>query len=141
MWRPPQGSCQAQCRVPWLLMMMMLPSLAQVVSSKNPRTIIVAFDSFSEHKIYRKRVRKTSRIVAHDEAQEAKAGDYVQIVPCVPISKTKRHKLDTIVKKFEYYVDESTGYELATTCISTAPRAPALAQAVRIICNPRRLVH
>lgn len=38
-----------------------------MVSAKSAKTIIVNYDSFSEHPLYRKRVRKTSRIVAHDE--------------------------------------------------------------------------
>jgi small subunit ribosomal protein S17 len=81
----------------------------KVVSAKNANTIIVNYDSFKEHKLYRKRVRSTSRIVAHDEEGRASAGDYVRIVPCRPVSKTKRFRLDAIIKKFEYIVDEQTG--------------------------------
>jgi small subunit ribosomal protein S17 len=83
-----------------------LSATAQVVSAKNDKTIIINFDSFKEHPLYRKRVRKTSRIVAHDEEGKAGLGDYVRIVPCAPVSKTKRFRLDAIVKKFGYIVDE-----------------------------------
>jgi small subunit ribosomal protein S17 len=76
------------------------------VSAKNDKTIIVNFDSFKEHPLYRKRVRKTSRIVVHDEEGKAGLGDYVRIVPCAPVSKTKRFRLDAIVKKFGFIVDE-----------------------------------
>lgn len=78
----------------------------QVVSAKNTKTIIVAYDSFSEHPLYRKRVRKTSRIVAHDEDGKAGPGDYVRIIPCAPVSKSKRFRLDAIIKKFGFLVDE-----------------------------------
>lgn len=78
--------------------------VAQVVSAKSAKTIIVNYDSFSEHPLYRKRVRKTSRIVAHDEEGKAGPGDYVRIVPCAPVSKTKRFRLDSIIKKFGYIV-------------------------------------
>lgn len=81
----------------------------QVVSSKASKTIIVAFHSYSEHPIYHKRVQKTSRVVAHDEDGSATIGDYVAIIPCRPVSKTKRFKLEKIVKKYAYAVDETTG--------------------------------
>lgn len=95
----------------------------QVVSARNANTIIVNFDSFSEHKLYRKRVRKTSRIVAHDEEGAASAGDYVRIVPCRPVSKTKRFRLDAVIKKFAYNVDEQTGEvaALGACCADTFP--------------------
>ena len=80
--------------------------MAQVISAKNDKTIIINFDSFKEHPLYRKRVRKTSRIVAHDEEGKAGLGDVVRIVPCAPVSKTKRFRLDAIVKKFGFLVDE-----------------------------------
>ena len=83
-----------------------VPAVAQVISAKNDKTIIINFDSFKEHPLYRKRVRKTSRIVAHDEDGKAGLGDVVRIVPCAPVSKTKRFRLDAIVKKFGFLVDE-----------------------------------
>lgn len=94
--------------------------VTQVVSAKNPKTIIINYDSFKEHKLYRKRVRSTSRIVAHDEECKASPGDYVRIVPCRPVSKTKRFRLDAIIKRFEYNVDEQTGEVAALGALTSA---------------------
>lgn len=81
----------------------------QVISAKSDKTIIIAYESFKEHKLYRKRMKNTSRIPAHDEEGLASTGDYVQIVPCRPISKSKRFKLGRIINKFELEVDDQTG--------------------------------
>ena len=113
----PLGRSNLVTRMTTIYFVKILAARAQVVSSKNPKTIIVAFHSYSEHPLYRKRVRKTSRIVAHDEANLAGLGDYVSITPCVPVSKTKRFKLDRVIKKYEYAVDETTGCVLRL-CLS-----------------------
>eukprot|EP00208_Stichococcus_sp_RCC1054_P001818 CAMPEP_0206136680 /NCGR_PEP_ID=MMETSP1473-20131121/1924_1 /ASSEMBLY_ACC=CAM_ASM_001109 /TAXON_ID=1461547 /ORGANISM="Stichococcus sp, Strain RCC1054" /LENGTH=155 /DNA_ID=CAMNT_0053529397 /DNA_START=136 /DNA_END=603 /DNA_ORIENTATION=+ len=83
--------------------------LGRVISAKSDKTIIIAYESFKEHKLYRKRMKNTSRIPAHDEEGLASTGDYVQIVPCRPISKSKRFKLGRIINKFELEVDDQTG--------------------------------
>lgn len=70
-----------------------------VVSDKMDKTITVAVESKSRHKLYNKLVKKTSKYAAHDENNEAKNGDVVQIMGTRPLSKNKRYRLVKIVKE------------------------------------------
>lgn len=71
-----------------------------VVSSDKPdKTIVVTIGRQMTHPLYRKKYSASRKITAHDEKNEAKAGDKVAIVECRPISATKRFKLDRIIEK------------------------------------------
>lgn len=70
--------------------------VGRVVSTKNSKTIIVAVDIYIKHPLYGKRFRKTKRIAAHDETQQAKLGDIVKITSTRPYSKTKTFRLEKI---------------------------------------------
>jgi len=60
-----------------------------VVSDKMDKTIIVAVTSFKAHKKYKKKYKSTNRYKVHDEKNQYKIGDVVQIIPSRPISKDK----------------------------------------------------
>lgn len=70
-----------------------------VVSDKMDKTITVAVQTSSRHKVYNKPVKKTSKFTAHDENNTAKIGDVVEIMGTRPLSKNKRYRLVKIVKE------------------------------------------
>lgn len=69
-----------------------------VVSTKMQKTVNVAVDRYKVHKKYKKRVRYTRKFMAHDEAEVARDGDLVMIVPSQKISKNKHFVLREILR-------------------------------------------
>ena len=72
-----------------------------VVSDKMDKTIVVSVDTFGTHKIYKKRVKKSTKFHVHDENNQAKVGDVVNFMEVRPLSKTKHYVLVEIVKAKE----------------------------------------
>lgn len=70
-----------------------------VVSDKMDKTVVVAVTDSVRHPLYKKIVRRTRKFHAHDEANEAKAGDKVAIVETRPLSKTKRWRVGEILER------------------------------------------
>lgn len=70
-----------------------------VTSDARDRTITVRVDSSHRHPVYGKIVRSSSKLHAHDEANEAGVGDVVRVIECRPLSKQKRWRLVEIVEK------------------------------------------
>lgn len=70
----------------------------RVVSDKMDKTIVVLVERRVQHPIYDKYVRRSTRITAHDENNEAKAGDAVEISECRPVSKRKAWRLVRVVE-------------------------------------------
>jgi len=73
--------------------------VGKVVSDKMEKTIVVEVISNMLHPVYQKYVKRTKKYKAHDENNEAKIGDTVQIIESRPISKEKTWKLVEIVEK------------------------------------------
>ena len=73
--------------------------IGTVVSDKMDKTIVVAVETFVDHPIYKKRVRKTTKFKAHDENNECGIGDRVKLMETRPLSKDKRWRLVQIVEK------------------------------------------
>ncbi|MDQ6826805.1 MAG: 30S ribosomal protein S17 [Candidatus Eremiobacteraeota bacterium] len=71
----------------------------RVASSKMNKTIVVVSETRVPHRVYGKIVRKSVRFKAHDERNEAGAGDLVRIMECRPLSRDKRWRLIEIVEK------------------------------------------
>jgi small subunit ribosomal protein S17 len=71
----------------------------QVVSNKMDKTISVAIERVVKHPTYGKFVRRTTKLLAHDENNEAKEGDTVSITPCRPLSRHKSWRLLAIVER------------------------------------------
>lgn len=69
-----------------------------VVSAAMEKTIVVRVDVIKAHPKYKKTMRRSIRLHAHDERGEAKAGDVVRLVETRPLSKTKRWRLAEIVE-------------------------------------------
>ncbi len=73
--------------------------IGTVTSDKRDKTITVSIVSRETHPLYRKQFTKTRKYTAHDEKNEAKVGDRVQIAMSRPISKTKAYTLVKIIEK------------------------------------------
>ena len=65
------------------------PMVGKVVSNKMDKSVSVAIERLIKHPIYGKYIRRTTKIVAHDEDNKCQEGDTVSISPCKPISKNK----------------------------------------------------
>jgi small subunit ribosomal protein S17 len=70
-----------------------------VVSDKTAKTIVVEIDRTVRHPVYRKVLRRSQRYMAHDEQDEAREGDLVQIVESRPLSARKRWRLEQILRR------------------------------------------
>src|SRR5882757_6044972 len=71
----------------------------KVVSSKMQKTITVAVERLVKHPQYGKYVRRTTKLLAHDETGESKEGDVVEIVECRPLSRRKAWRLARVVTR------------------------------------------
>lgn len=70
-----------------------------VVSDARDKTITVRIDTAQSHPRYGKIVRRSKKLHAHDENNEAAVGDLVQLVECRPLSRQKRWRLVEVVEK------------------------------------------
>ena len=75
--------------------------VGQVVSDKMDKTIVVAIEDSVQHKLYKKIVKRTYKLKAHDENNECGVGDTVKVMECRPLSKAKRWRLVETIKKAE----------------------------------------
>ena len=71
----------------------------RVVSTKMQKTIAVEIERLIRHEQYGKFIRRTTKLLAHDENSESKEGDTVEIVPCRPLSRRKSWKLSRVVTR------------------------------------------
>ncbi len=70
-----------------------------VVSDKMDKTIVVAVETRVKHPIYKKTVKRTYKLKAHDEENSCKVGDIVKVMETRPLSKDKRWRLVEVVEK------------------------------------------
>ena len=73
--------------------------VGRVLSNKMDKTLVVLVESYRNHPIYKKAVRKVKRYKVHDEKNECKMGDTVKIVETRPLSKEKRWRVAEIIVK------------------------------------------
>ena len=73
--------------------------VGKVVSDKRAKTITVLIERRTKHELYGKIVARTSKYHAHDENNECKMGDVVEISECRPISKTKAWTVTRMIDK------------------------------------------
>lgn len=73
--------------------------VGKVVSDKMDKTIVVAIEDRVQHPLYKKFMKKTYKLKAHDENNEANIGDRVKVMETRPISKDKRWRLVEIIEK------------------------------------------
>jgi small subunit ribosomal protein S17 len=73
--------------------------LGTVVSSKADKTITVRVEVVRRHPVYEKVIRRSATIHAHDERNEANAGDVVRVIESRPLSRSKRWRLVEVLEK------------------------------------------
>jgi small subunit ribosomal protein S17 len=74
-------------------------NIGKVVSNKMDKTIVVAIQENVTHPLYKKVIKKTTKLMAHDENNECNIGDKVLIMETRPLSKDKRWRLAQIILK------------------------------------------
>ena len=73
--------------------------VGKVVSAKCDKTITVMVETYRKHPLYGKRVKYSKKFTAHDELNQAKEGDIVEIMETRPLSKDKYFRLVRIVER------------------------------------------
>ncbi len=73
--------------------------IGTVSSNAGDKTIVVKVETRKTHPLYRKQYKETTKFMAHDEKNEAKVGDKVEIVECRPLSARKHFQLNKILEK------------------------------------------
>lgn len=73
--------------------------VGQVVSDRMDKTITVMIERRVEHPLYRKYVRRSTKLLAHDENNECGQGDTVAIEECRPLSKNKSWRLARVLER------------------------------------------
>ena len=73
--------------------------VGRVVSNKMQKTIVVAIEDNIKHPLYKKVIKKTVKFKAHDENNECRIGDKVEIMETRPLSKDKNWRLVRIIEK------------------------------------------
>ncbi len=74
-------------------------AVGKVVSDKMEKTIVVAIEDSVKHPLYKKIIKRTVKLKAHDENNECKIGDRVRVMETRPLSKDKRWRLVEIIEK------------------------------------------
>lgn len=72
-----------------------------VVSDKMDKTVVVAVERLVRHPRYKKYIRKTKKLVAHDKDNQCGIGDTIRVKETRPLSKTKRWTVAEIIRKAE----------------------------------------
>lgn len=75
--------------------------IGKVVSDKPDKTILVEVERIVKHPFYKKYIKTRKKFMVHDDKNQAKPGDIVEIVEVRPFSKNKRWKLVKIIEKSE----------------------------------------
>ncbi|MEX2497181.1 MAG: 30S ribosomal protein S17 [Woeseia sp.] len=73
--------------------------VGRVVSDKMDKSVSVSVERLIKHPVYGKYIRKTSKVMAHDETNECKQGDRVAIRECRPMSKKKAWQVVNVIEK------------------------------------------
>ena len=73
--------------------------IGKVTSDKMDKTIVVAIENHVNHPLYKKVVKRTYKLKAHDENNECRIGDTVKVMETRPLSKDKRWRLVEIVER------------------------------------------
>ena len=73
--------------------------VGKVVSDKMDKTVVVAIVDNVKHPIYKKIIKRTVKLKAHDENNECRIGDRVEVMETRPLSKDKRWRVTNIIEK------------------------------------------
>ena len=67
--------------------------ICNVVSTKGQQTVVIEVTRLYRHPLYKKQIRRTRRLAAHNESMELLVGDKIMVVPTRPMSRTKHYKV------------------------------------------------
>ena len=73
--------------------------VGKVISDKMDKTVVVAVENRVAHPLYKKIIKRTYKLKAHDENNECRVGDRVRVMETRPLSKDKRWRLVEIIEK------------------------------------------
>ncbi|RDH88060.1 MAG: 30S ribosomal protein S17 [endosymbiont of Seepiophila jonesi] len=73
--------------------------VGQVVSSAMDKSITVSIERQVKHPLYGKYIRRSTKVLAHDESNECNQGDTVMVEQCRPLSKTKKWRLVKVIER------------------------------------------
>lgn len=73
--------------------------VGKVVSDKMDKTVVVAIIDNVKHPLYKKIIKRTVKLKAHDEKNECRIGDRVEVMETRPLSKDKRWRVTNIIEK------------------------------------------
>ena len=115
--------------------------VGRVVSDKMDKTVVVAIEWRQTHRLYKKSVRRFTKLVVHDEQNDSTVGDQVSIVETRPLSKTKRWRVSEVLQRRDVpeikpvEVDQTLEREIqgglteeAAVAVTEAPVAEALVE-------------
>ena len=74
-------------------------NVGRVVSNKMDKTIVVSIEDSVKHPLYKKIIKRTVKLKAHDENNECSIGDRVRVMETRPLSKEKRWRLVEVIEK------------------------------------------
>jgi small subunit ribosomal protein S17 len=83
--------------------------VGRVVSDKMEKTVVVAVEGITAHRLYKKRIRRTNKYKAHNPENRARSGDWVRIIEARPLSKEKRWRVLEILGPGGAPVTEAKG--------------------------------
>jgi small subunit ribosomal protein S17 len=95
----PAGAAPASAAVPAQELRGARTLTGRVVSNKMQKTIAVEIERLVRHPTYGKYIRRTTKLLAHDENGASREGDLVIITPCRPVSRRKSWRLLEVVEK------------------------------------------
>jgi len=73
--------------------------IGRVVSAKMEKTVVVAIEEITAHPVYQRRIRRTKKLKAHDEENQAREGDTVRVMETRPLSREKRWRVVEILER------------------------------------------
>jgi len=76
-----------------------IAKVGTVVSAGMDKTVVVKVQSVVIHKLYHRFVQRTRKFMAHDESNDCKVGDKVQISECRPLSRNKRFRVVRVIER------------------------------------------
>lgn len=118
--------------------------IGTVISDKMDKTVVVAVDRLVRHPLYKKVIRRTSKFYAHDEHNECRVGDIVEIMETRPLSKLKRWRVVRIIQRAKVplpvaqeEVAEETEEQLLEEVLATPAGAEAISEGTAIETPPQ----
>ncbi|KAG6547246.1 hypothetical protein Mapa_011182 [Marchantia paleacea] len=106
----------------------MKSAVGKVVSNKMQKSVVVAVERLTQHPLYPKFLKKTSKFMAHDENNDCNVGDQVRITPSRPLSKRKAWVVSEIIRREHIFQAPAPGSQTTTATAAASSSAEAIKQ-------------